>query len=44
MAPFATSRRVDGRAREVDRRLFSMTLGIGPLTGRGDAACAREGI
>ncbi len=44
MAPFATSRRVDGRARAVDRRLFSMTPRIGPLTGRDDAARSREGI
>jgi hypothetical protein len=45
MAPFSASRYVNGIAnREGDRRLFSMTLGIGPLTGRaGDAAFAREG-
>lgn len=45
MAPFSTSRYVNGMARrERDRRLFSMPLGIDPLTGRaGDAALAREG-
>ncbi len=45
MAPFLTSHYVNGIARrEGDRRLFSMTLGIDPLTGRaGDAAFAREG-
>jgi hypothetical protein len=45
MAPLSTSRYVNGIAnREGDRRSFSMTLGIGPLTGRaGDAAFAREG-
>jgi hypothetical protein len=45
MAPFSTSHYVNGIAsREGDRQLFSMTLGIGRLTGRaGDTAFAREG-
>jgi hypothetical protein len=46
MAPFSTSRySMDSISREGDRQLFSMTLGIAPLSGRAaDAAFAREGI
>jgi hypothetical protein len=45
MAPFSSSRYVNGMAsRDGNPRLFSITLGIGPLTGRaGHAAFAREG-
>jgi hypothetical protein len=45
MAPFSTSHYVNRIAsREGNRQLVSVTLGIGPLTGRaGDAAFAREG-
>ncbi len=50
MAPFSTSRYVNGIARrQGNRQLFSLTLGIltlgiGPLTARADdAAFAREG-
>jgi hypothetical protein len=45
MAPFSTSRySMDSISREGDRQLFSMTLGIAPLSGRAaDAAFAREG-
>ncbi|MDQ6701929.1 MAG: S4 domain-containing protein [Pseudomonadota bacterium] len=45
MVPFSTLRFVNGIAsREGNRQLFSMILGIGPLTGRaGDVAFAREG-
>jgi hypothetical protein len=45
MAPFSASRYVNGIASRVgDRQLFSMTPGMGPLTGRaGDTAFAREG-
>ncbi len=44
MAPFSTSRYVNEIARREGDQLVSMTLGIGPLTGRaGDTAFAREG-
>jgi hypothetical protein len=45
MAPLSASRYVNGIASRVgDRQLFSMTPGMGPLTGRaGDTAFAREG-